>query len=296
MPTEEIEAQLFLRDECVLGEGPFWHAGRLWWVDIERGLLHSTSEKGDRIQEVSFGQPCGAAVPAGAGFLLVALRKEVVRLNLATKKWETVAELKGLAEDSRCNDGKCDPRGRLLVGTMSPGGKRPDASLYSLGPEGGLRRLRGGISISNGLAWTADGRTLYFIDTPTRSVLAYDYDLEQGTLANERVVLRFVPKDGWPDGMTIDRHGRLWIGFWDGWAVRCYHPATGVCECLVRVPCARPTSCCFGGAGLDRLFITSARTGLSPQQLAGQPAAGSIFCCEPQATGFPAQPFKGFRA
>jgi sugar lactone lactonase YvrE len=288
---KEREAQLFLRAECQLGEGPFWHAGKLWWVDIECGSLLSCDEEGGGLDRIDFGQRCASAVPAGNGTLLVALERDVVRLDPASRQWKVIATAEDLAPDSRFNDGKCDPRGRLVVGGMSPDGRRPDASLYSLSPDLELRRLRGGISISNGLAWSADGTTLYFIDTPTQCVLAYDYNLDQGRLEKERVILRFPPEDGWPDGMAIDRAGHLWISFWDGWTVRCYDPATSAGEAVVRVPCARPTSCCFGGAKLDRLFITTARTGLSADELKQQPLAGSIFCCSPEASGSPTWEF-----
>ena len=289
----KMEARLFLRSDCVLGEGPFWHAERLWWVDIEGGFLLSCNEAGGELEKIDFGQRCASAVPAEDGNFLVALEREIVRLDLARRTWEAVARPEDLAQDSRFNDGKCDPRGRLIVGTMSPDGKRPDASLYSLGADFKLRRLRGGISISNGLAWSADGATLYFIDTPTRCVLAYDYDLDRGSLNNQRIALRFAQEDGWPDGMTIDRQGRLWIGFWDGWAVRCHDPLSGACEAVVRVPCARPTSCCLGGAKLDLLFMTTARVGLSPAELKDQPLAGSIFYCKPESEGHPVRRFEG---
>ena len=291
MPVREPAALLFRRDECVLGEGPFWHASRLWWVDIERGLLQSVDERGDAIEEVSFGERCGAAVPAGPDHFLVALERRIVKLQWSSKTWDTVAEPKELAADSRFNDGKCDPRGRFMVGTMSPDGCRDDAALYALGPHLALRHLRGGLSISNGLAWSVEGTTFYLIDTPKACVVAIDYDPASGNLGRERICLQFSPDDGWPDGMTIDRAGRLWIGFWDGWAVRCYHPATGNCEAVVRVPCARVTSCCFGGPNLDRLYITTARRGLDPDTLLQQPLAGSLFICGPGVEGYPTAEF-----
>ena len=181
--------------------------------------------------------------------------------------------------------------GRLIVGMMSPDGCRKDSSLYSLRPDHSLHRLRGNISISNGLAWSANGGTMYFIDTPERCVFAYDYNLETGSISGERVVIRIHEKDGYPDGMCIDREGRLWIGFWDGWAVRCYHPKTGECEAVVEVPCSRPTSCCFGGADLNRLFITTARVGLSENEKVQQGLAGSLFICDAGTTGFPTSIF-----
>jgi sugar lactone lactonase YvrE len=195
-----------------------------------------------------------------------------------------------MPEGSRFNDGKCDPVGRWLIGTMSHEHLKT-SSLYSLHKDHSLHRLRGEISISNGLAWSADGQTIYYIDTMALCVFAYDYSLATGSISKERILLRFSEKDGWPDGMTIDREGRLWIGFWDGWTVRCYQPETGICETIVEVPCSRPTSCCFGGPDLNRLFITTARHGLSEDELIRQPLAGSLFVCDPKTTGFPSSVF-----
>jgi xylono-1,5-lactonase len=115
--------------------------------------------------------------------------------------------------------------------------------------------------------------------------------LETGAISEERIILRFTEKEGWPDGMAIDREGRLWIGFWDGWAIRCYRPHTGVWEAVIELPCSRPTSCCFGGAAFDRLFITTARHGLSETELIQQPLAGSLFVCDPQTSGFATSTF-----
>jgi sugar lactone lactonase YvrE len=294
MPPRRIEATLYRRDVCELAEGPFWHDGQLWWVDIEGGLLLSANDGGELVERVAFGQRVGAAVPAGKRIFLVALEREIVRLDLDTQKWTTIARPDDMgAAINRFNDGKCDPRGRFVVGAMSQPGFPKSATLYALHADRSLHRLRGEVTLSNGLAWPADGRTMYFIDTPERCVFAYDYDVEAGAVSAERVVLRFSEKDGWPDGMTIDRQGRLWIGFWDGGAARCYDPATGACEAIVPVPCARATSCCFGGPGLDRLFITTASTGLSESERAAQPLAGSVFVCDPGTTGFPTSAFAG---
>jgi sugar lactone lactonase YvrE len=260
-------------------------------MDIERGLLLSADLHGNLIQQVNFGQRIGAATPTGDGNFLVALEREIALLDLDSKQWRTIAQPQDLPAGSRFNDGKCDPAGRWIIGTTSHGHPQT-SSLYSLHQDHSLHRLRGDISISNGLAWSADGQTMYYIDTMALGVFAYDYNLKTGSISEERVILRFSEKDGWPDGMTIDRQGRLWIGFWDGWAVRCYQPQTGLCEVVVQLPCSRPTSCCFGGPDLNRLFITTAQHGLSESELLKQPLAGSLFACDPGTEGFPASAFK----
>jgi sugar lactone lactonase YvrE len=286
MSPRTISPSVYRHDACELGEGPFWHDQELWWVDIEKGFLHSADARGNSRRSVSFGQRIGAATPAGDRFMLVALEREIAQLDLTTGDRKTVARPNDLPEGSRFNDGKCDAHGRWVIGTLSMPGHLRTSALYSLNPDYSLRRLRGAVSISNGLAWSAQGETMYYVDTPTRCVFAYDYDLDTGSISRERVILQFSESDGWPDGMTIDREGRLWVGFWDGWAVRCYHPQTGVCEALISVPCARPTSCCFGGVDLNMMFITTAQVGLDERALREQPLAGCIFVCEPGASGF----------
>ena len=291
MKPPEIEAALFHQADCLLAEGPFWHGEQLWWVDIERGRLLSADLDGKLIRNISFGQCIGSAVPAEDGTFRVALEAEIARLEPRSETWEVLVRVDDLPSGGRFNDGKCDPRGRFIVGTMSPHGREPTGALYSFRNGRKFQRLRAQVSISNGLAWSEDGRTMYFVDTPHLCVFAYDYDLETGLISRERVVLRFAQDDGHPDGMTIDRAGRLWIAFWEGSSVRCYHPETSACEMIVRVPCTQASSCCFGGPDLDRLFITTASTGLSPGAKLQQPLAGSLFVCHLGTSGFPTSPF-----
>jgi sugar lactone lactonase YvrE len=246
---------------------------------------------GNLVERMDFHQRIGAAIPTGRRTFVVALERELARLDLETRSWKVIAGPPLLPEGSRFNDGKGDPSGRWVIGTLSMRGDPGTSALYSLRADESLHCLRGGVTISNGIAWTADGATMYYIDTPTRCVVAYNYDAVSGAISGEREVLRFSDDEGWPDGMTIDREGRLWIGFWDGWAVRCYRPETGNCEAVVPMPCARPTSCCFGGPDLDLLFITTARVGLSEDELLRQPLAGSVFVGRPGARGFPTTHF-----
>ncbi len=292
MVPSVIPVEVRRRDACVLGEGPFWHDGLLWWVDIERGLLLAMDLEGNLAGRMDFHQRVGAAIPTGRRAFVVALEREIARVDLDTQTWKVIARPPNLPEGSRFNDGKGDPRGRWVIGTLSMRGDARTSALYSLRADESLHQLRDGVTISNGIAWTADGATMYYIDTPTRCVVAYDYDVATGAISSEREVLRFSEEDGFPDGMTIDREGRLWIGFWDGWTVRCFRPDTGACEAIIPMPCGRPTSCCFGGPDFDLLFITTARVGLSENQLLGQPLAGSLFVCRPGICGFPTTHFK----
>jgi sugar lactone lactonase YvrE len=254
-------------------------------VDIERGLLLSVDGCGRDRRSHSVGRRLGAAAPIDGRRFVVALQDGIGILDLETGAVAMLASPEAFLPSSRFNDGKCDPAGRFLAGTFDMDGKERTSALYSIDGRGCLRQLLDGVTISNGLAWTADGRTLYYIDTPTFEVARFDYDLATGSLGERHVAVRVPPEMGYPDGMEIDVNGDLWVAHWDGGAVRCWSPRTGECLAEIRLPCSRPTSCCFGGPGLDRLFITTARIGLSEADLAGQPLAGSLFSCPVGVTG-----------
>jgi sugar lactone lactonase YvrE len=156
-----------------------------------------------------------------------------------------------------------------------------------------VRRVLGGVTTSNGLDWSPDGSTLYYIDTPTLEVAAFDYDAAAGTIDDRRVVIRFPQDAGRPDGMTVDGEGMLWIAHWEGGRVSRWNPRTGTLLDQVPVPALNVTSCTFGGPGLDRLYITTARVGLDAAQLQAQPHAGGVFAVEPGVGGFPANQYGG---
>ena len=166
-------------------------------------------------------------------------------------------------------------------------------SLFVLDADLSVRTMADNVSISNGLAWSADGHTLYYIDTPTCRVDAFDFDPDTGNISNRRTVLRIPDGMGYPDGMSIDEEDMLWIAFWDGWGVRRWDPRTGKELARIEVPAARTTACCFGGENVDQLFITSARTGLSDADLAQQPHAGGLFQVDVGVRGRSTNQFAG---
>ncbi len=194
---------------------------------------------------------------------------------------------------NRFNDGKCDPAGRLLAGTMDMNEKSPSGNLYSLEAGKPPRKLLEGIRISNGLAWSPDYKIFYYIDTPTRQVRAFDYDLDTGNISNPRVAIQVPAEMGWPDGMTSDMEGRLWIALWDGSRVSKWDPATGRKEAEIAVPAPHTSSCVFGGARRDILFVTTARVGLDESALAKYPLSGGLFQIQTQTEGMPTFEFAG---
>jgi sugar lactone lactonase YvrE len=281
-----MQAELLLDAQATLGEGPAWDAKTqtLYWVDILGKRVHAWKDGRDEILQLD--EFVGCVAPRRDGGLVAALHASFWTLDGVTAKGTLLASVTEPAAN-RFNDGKCDPAGRLLAGTMDMGEKNPSGNLYSLEAGKPPRRLLDGITISNGLAWSPDYQTFYYIDTPTRQVRAYDYDLETGDISNPRVVVDIPASMGWPDGMTSDMEGRLWIALWGGSRVSKWNPATGRLEAEVTVPALQTSSCVFGGARRDILYVTSARVGMDTSALAKYPLSGGVFQIQTQTVGMP---------
>lgn len=270
------EAELILDAKSRLGEGPVWHPEEqvLYWVDIESKRLHRFDPATGENEFQQFDRKVGAAVPSRGGGFLLAMQDGIYKLaSFGGGKPELAAAPEGLASDERFNDGKCDPFGRFWAGTMPAGGK-PEGKLFMLDREHRLHVKAEGVTCSNGLAWDVARDAMYYIDTPTRTVLAYDYDGETGSIRNGRAAISVAADDGVPDGMSIDEEGMLWVAHWGGNQVIRYNPATGEALERIVIPAALCTSCAFGGANLDELYITSASLGRDPEQ---ESLAGSLF-------------------
>jgi sugar lactone lactonase YvrE len=182
------------------------------------------------------------------------------------------------------NDGKCDPAGRFIAGTMDMNEKDPHGALYSFDGNQ-VTRLLDGVTISNGLAWSVDHKTFYYIDTPTREVKAFDYDLATGQIANPRAAIRIPESLGWPDGMTSDTDGNLWIVLWGGAQVTKWNPNTGKLLEQIPVPALQSSACVFGGRDMNELYVTSARVGMSDADLKKYPLSGGLFKIVTRVTG-----------
>jgi sugar lactone lactonase YvrE len=264
---------------CLLGEGPVWDARRssLFWVDILRGEIHEYRPADGYSHTISVGEYVGAVAPYRDGRLMAALKSGIVLIDPDTGEREAVGHPEAHLPGNRYNDGKCDPAGRFWVGSMSLQEEPGAGSLYMIDHDRSITRQLEGVTISNGLAWSNDHRTMYYIDTPTFEVAAFDYDIATGSISNRRVAIRIPETDGYPDGMTTDREGCLWIAHWDGWQVTRWDPHTGRKIHHIPMPAARVTSCAFGGDTGNDLYITSARTGLSEEELGRMRGAGGVF-------------------
>ncbi|AEI46226.1 SMP-30/gluconolactonase/LRE family protein [Paenibacillus mucilaginosus] len=288
MGDMQAKAELVWDIRAALGEGPVWdhRTGRLLWVDIEGRRVHyyDPSEAGDH-RTIQLEQRVGAAVPRTAGGLVLAMQYGLYRLDLETEQLTKLGDPEEGIEGNRFNDGKCDEAGRFWAGTMNMKESEPTGSLYCLEADGSLRRALEGITTSNGLGWSPDNRTMYYIDTPTRRVDAFDYDGETGGISNRRTVISYEGEKGFPDGMTVDNEGMLWIAEWGGWQVSRWNPQTGERIGRIPVPAAQVTSCAFGGEDYSELYITTARSWIPDEQLAEQPQAGGLFRARPGVKG-----------
>jgi sugar lactone lactonase YvrE len=295
MQMAQSQVELVVDSRAALGEGPCWdhRSGLLYWVDIEGMRVHWFDPQTNEDRWIQLQQMVGAAVPRQSDGLIAALANGIHLLDLETERLTLVGDPESGLELNRFNDGKCDAAGRFWAGTMGLRGRKQAGSLYCIEPDRTIRKVIGGVSISNGIGWSPDGRTMYYIDTPRKTVAAYPYDPATGTLGDERIAVVIPEGQGGPDGMTVDVQGNLWVAQWGGWQVSCWNPDTGERLASIPVPAAQVSSCAFGGPNLDELYITTARTGLSEEALAKQPHAGGIFRFKPGVQGMPAHFYAG---
>jgi sugar lactone lactonase YvrE len=288
------DVELVLDAGADLGEAPTWDADahRLIWVDITKGLVHSFDPDTGQDDVVDVGQPVGAAVPTRSGRLALAAEDSFSLLDPATARTDLLAEVESEVAETAMNDGKCDGAGRFWAGTKDVEGHRPLGSLYRLDADHRLTRVLKDVTISNGLGWSPDQRTMYYIDSTTYGIDAFDFDFSSGSVSHRRRMVELPVAWGLPDGMTVDEEGLLWVAFWGGSAVRRIG-VDGRLASTIELPASQTTSCTFGGDDLSDLYVTSARVGLSDTELREQPSAGGLFRLRAGVRGLPSHPFAG---
>jgi sugar lactone lactonase YvrE len=285
---------LVLDARLELGEGPVWDAARerLLFVDIMRGHVHEFDPASGRDRVVAVGQPVGAVSPTAHGDWVVAARDGFFRVDPASGRTALIAHVERDDRETRMNDGYVDARGRFWAGTMGMGGVRERGSLYRLDADGTVTRHVTGVTISNGLDWSPDGRLMYHADTGLGRVDVFDFDEESGTIANRRPFVTIDEQEGSPDGLVVDAEGGVWLALWQGGAVRRYR-ADGSLDQEVAMPVTLVTKCAFGGRDLMDLYITTAWIDLDAAARARQPLAGGVFRLRPGIAGRAAVPFAG---
>jgi sugar lactone lactonase YvrE len=273
---------------AALGECPMWSAREqvLYWQDIDAPALHRFDPRTGR--DVAMPMPASVgcfALREGGGFV-VALRTGVHLVDATGAVYRRIAAPPYDPAHHRFNDGRCDPRGRLWVGTMNENRDAPSGALYRLDPDFTLREMVSGIMISNGLAWSPDGGTMYHADTHAHTVWAYDYDLDTGTPSKRRVFAQWQGETERPDGATVDSRGHYFVAFYRGGKVMELSPG-GSLVAEHRVPAMCPTMPAFGGPDLRTLYVTSARKQREPAELAEFPHSGGLFAKQVDAPGLP---------
>jgi len=279
---------------CELGEGPIWLAesSAIAWVDISQRRIHVWDPIRETHKSIATGKMVGAIAPIGQYSLVAGLADEFASVNLHSGSIRTLVPIDDPAPTNRMNDGKCDSRGRFWAGTMSMTGTIGAGALYRLDPELIVTRVLDDVTISNGLGWSPDDRAIYYIDSPTQRIDAFDFDAETGRLSNRRTIVTVDEADGMPDGMTVDIEGYLWVAFWGGGCVRRFSPK-GELSMTVKLPVTQVTSCTFGGDDLGDLYITTAAYRLPASDISSQPQAGKLFACRPGVAGLPPRAFAG---
>lgn len=274
--------------DAELGEGALWFRGSLYWVDIlGKRVWISQPDEGEH-RSLQLKKMVSTIVPRQAGGFLVTMQDGFYTLDALTGDTRRITD-PVCNSRLRFNDGKCDPAGRFWAGTMPLSGRGEQGSLYVLDVDGTAHHRLGRIRCSNGICWSQDSDTMYYIDTGTQRLDAYDYTLSSGYIGARRTIAEFdVTADGRPDGMAIDVHGNLWIAMFDGGQVICIDPRTGQQVERIGLPVSRPTSCCFGGPEYRDLYITTARLGETDE-----PEAGHLFVCQPGVRGLPSYLYAG---
>lgn len=277
-----------------LGEGALWNykTQEFYWVDIEGKTLNIYNPKTKTNKVIKTPSRVGTVVPYTKQQAVVALEDGIYEINLDNGKLNQISDIEASMTENRFNDGKCDPQGNFWVGSMHLKESSPKASLYKVAPNGTTTKMIDSVTISNGIVWSKDAKTMYYIDTPTKTIKSYDYDIKTSTISNEKVAVNVPESLGYPDGMTIDQNDMLWVALWNGNAVAQFNPKTGKLISKIEVPAHNVTSCAFGGKNLDVLYITTSTNDMTNEEREKYPLAGSIFKYKPEAKGRPAFFFK----
>jgi sugar lactone lactonase YvrE len=263
---------------AVLGEGPVWDGRRntLYWVDIKKPAVHGLDWTSRALHRWPVRAPIGAIGLRDHDGLVGAFKNGFGLINLDTGAVTMVIDPEAGVSGNRFNDGKVDPRGRFWAGSMDDGEQQPTGHLYRLDADHAVTRFDVGWVCTNGIEWSGDGRTLYFVDTFARTIWAYDFDLDAGVPGARRVFAQVPDGDGFPDGLTVDADDHVWSAHWGGARLTRYRP-DGTIERVLAMPVPQCTSCCFGGPDLTTLFVTSAAIGLDAAARAAAPLSGGLF-------------------
>ncbi len=288
----DTQARLVAGVGAVLGEGPVWVAAEqaLYWVDI-KGRKIFRVDAADRLTTWETPFRIGSLAPRESGGFIAGTEHGFAHVDPASDLFELLFDPEEERETNRFNDGKVDRQGRFFAGTMDDEEQRDSGAFYRLHSDLTCVRVDDGYRVTNGPAFSPDGTVMYANDSARQVTYAFHL-APDGTPVGRREFARYGEGQGYPDGLTVDAEGCLWIAFWDGWCLRRLSPGGEVMS-EHRLPVAKPTSCAFGGPSLDRLYVTSASIGVSESERGMQPNAGGLFTLSPGVQGVADRPFAG---
>jgi sugar lactone lactonase YvrE len=287
-----MRPEVVVRQDDRLGEGPAWDARtrEILWVDILTSRLHAYSLDSATTRTTTFEEPVAAVVPRAAGGWAVTAASAVLLLGSDGSCEERVPV--PTADGTRLGDAGVDPAGRLWFGALDADLAPGRGALYCLDAEHGLRRVVDGLSIANGIGWAPDGTLMYFIDSATRRIDAFDFDAERGVASRRRAWVTVEDSAGVPDGLAVDDEGGVWVAMWSGGRLHRYAP-DGSLDGVVGFPVRQVTSCAFVGDALDVLAVTSGNVEMDDRARTAEPDAGSLFTLRPGVSGLPVPLFQG---
>lgn len=283
----KYDIQLIFPTDSEHGEGPVWDgvSQQLYWVDLLQGVYHRGNPVSGAVHSFSVGQPLGVMALTDDERLIMALHHGFAFWDEKTASLIPITDPEADQPETRFNDGAVDPQGRFLAGTMTFEGEKPVGKLYRLGADLKPMVLEDHLFIPNGMGWCVQSGFFFFTDTNRNVIYQYIYAEEDLPLQDKKVFHQFA-RDEFPDGLTIDRDGCLWVAMWAGGKITRLDPYGKKIEDIL-LPVSHPTSCCLGGEHLDQLYITTSRRDLRPDQKAAQPWAGKVIGFEPGVTGLP---------
>jgi len=280
--------------KCILGEGPLWdeRAQVFYWVDIKAPAIWRLDPQTGNTKSWPMPHRIGAIALREHGGFIAALKPGFAVVDLDTRL-DIIARPEPDMPDNRLNDGACDAMGRFWAGSMDDTETSPTGHLYRLDPDRRVTRFEAGFVVTNGIRWSNDNTRLYFVDSAQRTIWCYDFDLKTGAPGQRRVFAQLTEAEGYPDGLCVDAEDHVWGAHWAGGRITRYRP-DGTKERVLEIPAPNVTSCCFGGADLDVLYVTTARIGLDEAALQRAPLAGGLFAVTGLGVqGKPAHRFKG---
>ncbi len=280
--------------ETILGEAPFWCPEEkvLYWVDIEgKSVMRFDPANGGK-ERFPQNHQFGCIVKRAKGGFIAGTDAGLAFLDERLEVSEIIADPEADNPDNRFNDGKCDRQGRFWAGSADINEVDDNGTLYRVNGAGDVTGMVNGLIVSNGLGWSPDNGTMYFTDSGRGAIYAYDFDLASGDMENRRVFAEVDEADGFPDGLCVDAEGFIWSAHWDGWRITRYDP-DGRIDRVIDMPVPLVTSVAFGGENLDLLFVTTARLGLTEEQLKEAPQSGGLFCLDAGVRGLPEVPYQG---